>query len=131
MTMNAKSLLIATLAAALTGAAFAESRKTEAELQQEAQLRAPSNISRASVLAELARARADGTLVASLNTEGFGSRAVTGSSANGLTRAAVLAEVRRAVADGSLPSNPDYGHRASAAVKAAGSANVALDRAAR
>jgi hypothetical protein len=59
--MNAKSLFIAALGLVAAGAAFATS-KSEAERQQEAQLRQPSQVTRVQVLAELDAARANGTL---------------------------------------------------------------------
>lgn len=57
--MNSKSLLIAGLAIAFAGAAFADG-KTPSELQQEAQLRAPSVTTRAEVRAQVTAAMARG-----------------------------------------------------------------------
>ena len=57
--MNTQSLFVAMLAAAFAGGAFATG-KSPAELQQEAQLRAPSTVTRAEVRAEVAAAMARG-----------------------------------------------------------------------
>lgn len=104
--MNTKSLLVAMLATALAGGAFATS-KSPAELQQEAQLRAPSTITRAEVIAQLNEARANGTL--NVHPD-YGTRAVTGPSQ--FTRTAVLNQLDQARADGTLNVHPDYGHHA-------------------
>lgn len=104
--MNTKSLLIAALATAFAGAALATS-KSPADLQQEAQLRAPSVTTRAAVLAEVLRARANGTL--NVHPD-YGTQAVAGPSQ--LTRAVVLAQVAEARAAGTLNVHPDYGNSA-------------------
>jgi hypothetical protein len=107
--MNAKSLLITALATAFVGAASATS-KSPAELQQENQLRAPSTITRAAVLADLAQARAKGTL----NTHpDFGSYAAA-PARSVLTRAEVLAALSQARADGTLGVHPDHGIQSAA-----------------
>jgi hypothetical protein len=104
--MNTRPLLIAALATAFAGTSFATS-KSPADLQQEAQLRAPSTVTRAQVISELNAARANGTL--NVHPD-YGTRAVAGPSQ--LTRTAVLAELNAARADGTLNVHPDYGTRA-------------------
>ena len=104
--MNTKSLLIAALATAFAGAAFATS-KTPADLQQEAQLHAPSVTTRAAVMAEVLKARANGTL--NVHPD-YGNQAVAAPSQ--LTRAEVMAQVIEARAAGTLNVHPDYGNRA-------------------
>lgn len=61
--MNTKTFLIAAVATAFTGAAFADV-KSQAELQIEAQLAAPSMTTRSSVIKQFQKARANGTLIA-------------------------------------------------------------------
>ena len=58
--MNSKSLLITVMVSAFAGAAFADA-KTPTELQQEAQLPAPSTTTRAAVKAGVPKDRADAT----------------------------------------------------------------------
>lgn len=99
--MNTKSLLTAALATAFAATALATS-KSPADLQQEAQLRAPSTVTRAQVIAELNEARANGTL--NVHPD-YGTRAVTGPSQ--LTRAQVRAEVATAMARGERLSQGD------------------------
>lgn len=106
--MNTKSLLIAALATAFAGAAFATS-KSPAELQQEAQLHAPSTTTRAAVMAEVLKARANGTL--NVHPD-YGSVAITTPASSQLTRTAVLAQVNEARAAGTLNVHPDYGNNA-------------------
>lgn len=100
--MNTKSLLIAALATVFAGAALAEG-KTFAELQQEAQLHAPSTTTRAAVLAELLQARAAGTL--NVNPD-RGPRVAAPSGASALTRAEVQAQLAAAQANGTLNVSP-------------------------
>lgn len=60
--MNTKTLLITALAAAFSGAAFADV-KSQAELQIDAQLAKPSMTTRAAVVEQFLQARANGTLI--------------------------------------------------------------------
>lgn len=60
--MNTKTLLITALAAAFSGAAFADV-KSHAELQIEAQLSKPSTTTREAVMNRFLQARANGTLI--------------------------------------------------------------------
>lgn len=60
--MNTKTLLITALAAAFSGAAFADV-KSQAELQILSQLAKPSMTTRAAVVEQFLQARANGTLI--------------------------------------------------------------------
>lgn len=99
--MNTKSLLITVLATAFAGAAFAD-RESDAALQQEARLHAPSTTTRAAVQAEFLAARANGTLVVHPEYGNYGAQAIKAAAPLQLTRAEVMADVREARADGTL-----------------------------
>lgn len=93
--MNSKPLLMI-LASTISFVASAGS-KSPAELQQEAQLRAPSTTTRAAVLAEMARAQANGTL--NVHPD-YGTRAIGSNDGSTLTRAEVRAATAAAMANG-------------------------------
>ncbi len=96
--MNTKTLLIAALATAFAGAALAD-RRSDAELQQEAQLQTPSTTTRAEVISQFLAARADGTLAG--HTDHRDQTPETNASTS-LTRAEVVAELNAARANGTL-----------------------------
>ena len=102
--MNTKSLLIAALATAFAGAALATS-KSPAELQQEAQLRAPSTLTRAGVHAQVLQAQADGTQTRD-GEQRWSTPAAT-PPASTLKRADVRADVLRAQSEGTLTVNSE------------------------
>lgn len=103
--MNTKSLLLATLATVFTSAVLADG-KSPAELQQEAQLHAPSTTTRAAVLAEVLKARAAGTL--NVHPD-YGPHPTPVSGPSALTRGEVRAQLAQARANGTLNVHPDYG----------------------
>lgn len=103
--MNTKSLLIAAIGTVFSGAVLATGT-SPVQLQQEAQLLAPSIGTRAAVLVEVLKARATGTLEVNPDYDPHPG-SVSGASA--LARAEVRAQRVRARANGTLDMDVEYG----------------------
>lgn len=105
--MNTKSILIAVMTVSFAGLATANG-KSPGEAQQDERIGRPltSTLSRATVMAELIRARQNCTL--NLHPD-YGHPANATPPRAGLSRAEVVGEIDRARANGTLNVHPDHG----------------------